>query len=177
MAKRKFILSEAEEQGLFRAFLQEKDGPTRTRYLAVRMYGSGHPFGEIQRLTGCSHTSLMEWAQAYCQRGQDGLKDHRLGGNRAKLTAQQQAELAEKLHDYTPTQVLGPQAATSAGQFWTVADLQHVVKDWYGIEYASCSSYTHLFAACGFSYQYPARVFRSHSQEKVADFEEQVEKK
>lgn len=177
MAKRKFTLSEAEEQGLFRAFLQEKDGPTRTRYQAVRMYGRGHPFGEIERLTGCSHTSLMEWARAYRQHGVDSLQDHRLGGNRAKLTAQQLAELGEKLHDYTPAQIMGPKATSPTGQFWTVADLQRIVKQWYGIEYASRSSYTHLFSVCGFSYQHPARVFRSHSQEKVADFEEQVEKK
>ncbi|HEY3344295.1 MAG TPA: winged helix-turn-helix domain-containing protein [Anaerolineaceae bacterium] len=177
MAKRKFTLSEAEEQGLFRAFLQEKDGATRTRYLAVRMYGRGHPFCEIQDLTGCSRASLMEWARAYRQFGPDHLQDQRLGGNRAKLTVQQQAELIEKLHAYTPAQVLGPQAATPTGQFWTVADLQRVVQQWYEVTFASRSSYTHLFSLCGFSYQHPAKVFRSHSQEKVADFEEQVEKK
>ncbi len=177
MAKRKFIVSETEERELFRAFLQEKDGPTRTRYLAVRMYGSGHPFCEIQRLTGCGHTSLMEWVQAYRQDGLDRLRDHRLGGNRAKLTVQQQTELTDKLQAYTPWQLLGPLSATPAGQFWTVADLQRAVQRWYGVEFASRSSYTHLFSMCGFSYQRPAKVFRSHSQEKVADFEEQVEKK
>jgi hypothetical protein len=32
-------------------------------------------------------------------------------------------------------------------------------------------------AVCGLSHQRPAKVFKSHSQAKIAEFEEQVEKK
>ena len=157
MAKRKFTLSEQEEQELVNAFLQNKDGPTRTRVQAVRMYGTGYGFREIQSLTGCSHTSLMEWCQTYRRQGVAHLKD--------------------KLHQYTPAQVLGAQTATRDGQYWTVEDVHLAVKRWYKIEYGGRNSYTALLSQCGFSYQRPAKIFKSHNQDKIADFEEQVEKK
>jgi hypothetical protein len=43
MAKRKFKLSEKEANELLSAYQQTKDGPTRTRYQAVRLYGLGYP--------------------------------------------------------------------------------------------------------------------------------------
>jgi len=171
------MLSKNEEQQLVNEFLQNKDGPTRTRAQAVRMYGTGYAFPEIQTLTGCSHTSLMEWCQLFRTQGVAGLRDKRLGGNRAKLTRSQREDLKSKLRQYTPSQLFGSQAATRGGQFWTVEDLHRAVKHWYGVEYQGRNSYTELLAQCGLSYQRPAKVFKSRSQAKIADFEEQVEKK
>ena len=73
---------------------------------------------------------------------------------------------------------LGPQrVATADGLYWCVPDLKQVVKQWYGITYKSDASYRELFAKCGFSYQRSAKVFRSRSERKVAEFEETAEKK
>jgi transposase len=177
MAKRQFTLSEQQEQELVNEFLHCKDGPTRTRYQAVRMYGKGYPFFQIQSLTGCSRTSLMEWCQLFLHQGVAGLKDKRLGGNRTKLTRTQREDLKTKLIQYTPAQLFGSQAATADGQFWTVEDLHQAAKRWYGVAYCGRNSYTQLLLGCGFSYQRPAKVFKSHSQTKIAAFEEQVEKK
>lgn len=177
MAKRKFRLSEPDEQELVKEFLQNKDGPTRTRCQAVRMYGSGYRFPEIHTLTGCSRTSLMEWCQLFRSQGVAGLRDKRIGGNHAKLTRAQRDDLKIKLRQYTPSQLFGSQAATRDGQFWTVEDLHRAVKHWFGSEYAGRNSYTELLSQSGFSYQRPAKVFKSRSQAKIADFEEQVEKK
>jgi transposase len=177
MAKRKFMLSEPEEQELVKEFLQNKDGPTRTRCQAVRMYGTGYRVREIQALTSCSRTSLMEWCQLFRSQGVAGLKDKRMGGNRAKLTHAQREDLKTRLMQYTPAQLFGSQAATRQGQFWTVEDLHQAVQQWYGFEYDGRNSYTQLLSQCGFSYQRPAKVFKSRSQAKIADFEEQVEKK
>lgn len=177
MASRKFTISEKQEQTLIQEYHQTKDGPTRTRCQAVRMYGNGYGVAEIVALTGCSRTSLMEWCYAFGEQGIAGLRDKRLGGNRAKLTAEQQEELKVKLNDYTPAQVFGPQAATITGQFWTVEDLHQALLRWYGVEYRGRNSYTELLGQCGFSYQRPAKVYKSHNQEKVAEFDELVEKK
>jgi transposase len=81
-----------------------------------------------------------------------------------------------RLHLYTPRDVLGETAYPSQGQFWTVADLYRAVKQWYDVEYRSRASYYQLFSFCGFSYQRPAKVFKSRSAAKVADFEERLEK-
>jgi transposase len=177
MAKRKFEINEKQEQELVKEYLQSKNGPLRTRCQAVRMYGKGYSLQEIQALTGCSRTSLMEWRQLFLAQGVAGLKDKRLGGNRAKLTPAQLEDLKAKLIQYTPAQLFGPQAATPDGQLWTVEDLHRAVQQWYRVSYRGRNSYTELFARCGFSYQRPAKVYKSRNQEKVAEFEELVEKK
>jgi transposase len=176
MAKRKFKLTEVERKELLKAYQGSKDAATRTRYQAVRLYGEGYEEQEIERITGCSRTSLMEWCRAYRADRSQGLVDHRAGGNSAKLNKWQIEELQAKLHQYTPKEVFGAKASTASGQFWTVADLIHVVRDQYGVEYKSRTSYTSLLSLCGFSYQKAEKIFKSRSQTKVADFEEQLEK-
>jgi len=137
MAKRKFQLTETQRNELLRAYADSREGATRTRYQAVRLYGSGCPVTDIVNITGCSRTSLMEWCQTYTTPGVAGLQDQRRGGNSARLTPAQRAELQTRLHDYTPHQVLGPAAYTSDAQFWTVADVQVGVRQWYAVEYQS----------------------------------------
>jgi transposase len=176
MAKRKFILTLEERKELLRAYRTCKDAATRTRYQAVRLYGEGYPEAEIEEITGCSRTSLMEWCRAYLADAAQGLVDKRLGGNRAKLSKLQIEELQQLLHQYTPKERLGPQASTVHEQFWSVEGLVQVVRERYGVEYQSRTSYLHLLRLCGFSYQKTEKVFKSHSEMKVAEFEEQLEK-
>jgi transposase len=176
MAKRKFTLTETERRQLQAAFQQEKDGPTRRRYQAVRLYGTGTPVSDIQALTGCARSSLLEWVQKYRQDGVAGLQDHRGGPHAAKLTAAQTAELREKLLQYTPYNVLGPHAHTLSGSHWTVPDLYTVVKQWYGVCFQSRTSYLNLFATCGFSYQRTEKVFKSRRETQVLEFEAETEK-
>lgn len=177
MAKRKFKLTEQERKELKQAYRQCRDANTKTRYQAVRLYGEGYPEKEIEAITGCSRASLMEWCRAYRQDAVQGLVDKRAGGNSAKLTKYQIEELQQRLHQYTPGELFGARATTADGQFWTVEALAKVVQEQYGVEYKSRSSYINLLALCGFSYQKTEKVFRSRSEAKVADFEEQLEKK
>jgi transposase len=176
MAKRQFQLTEVQTSELQGAYQQCKDGPTRNRLLAVRLYGTGYPAKEVRDITRCSQTSLMEWCQKYRQESVSALADHRLGGNSAKLTQAQIQELKDRLYTYVPHTLFGSQSATLDGQFWTVEDLQSAVQQWYGVTYKSRSSYHLLFARCGFSYHRPSRVFKSRREADVAAFEEQLEK-
>jgi len=176
MARRTFCLSEAEAATIQAAELQSKNGPFRTRCQAVRLYGLGYAVTEIQTITGCSHTRLLEWCAAYRTDGLTALNDHRRGGNRARLTADQQADLRQRLHTTTPRSVFGPDTATADGQVWTVPDLRRAVQQWYGVTYASLTSYRSLFARCGFSYQRPATVYKSRNARAVLDWEAQIEK-
>ena len=102
MAKRKFIVSPEERKELLQAYRSCKDAGTRTRYQAVRLYGEGYLEEEIEQITGCSRTSLMEWCRAYLADHSQGLVDKRAGGNRAKLNKLQIEELQQVLHQYTP---------------------------------------------------------------------------
>ena len=176
MAKRKFQLTEKQNQELSYAYAQCKDGPTRTRLLAIRLYGTNYPAKEVREIVGCSQGSLMGWCRKYRKGGVSALEDHRRGGNRAKLTKAEIEDLRRRLGEYTPRALFGPQAATLDGQFWTVEDLQRAVQAWYQVVYKSRASYLHLFALCGFSYQRPARVFKSRRETDVTAFEEFLEK-
>jgi len=176
MARKRFQLTEEQIRELKAAYHRCKDGPTRTRYQAVMLYGTGYPTEEIEEITECSRSSLMGWCRAYREGGVEALEDHRRGGNRAKLKPEQIEELGERLRRYTPRDLFGEGAATVDGRLWTVADLAQAVERWYGVRYKSRSSYCRLFDLCGFSYQRPAKVYKSRSAAKVAEFEEWVEK-
>lgn len=176
MAKRQFQLNRAQINELIAAYNKTTDGATRTRFQAVRLYGTGYSVKEIVEIAQCSRSSLMGWRQKYLAQGVAALADHRAGGNSRKLTLEQIADLSERLRLYPPRALFGSEAATSEGQFWTVEDLQRAVDRWYGVSYQSRTSCLTLFARCGFSYQRPARVYKSRREADVAAFEEAVEK-
>jgi transposase len=174
--RRRFQLTERQEKELQRAYRITKDGPTRTRLQAVRLYGQGYPVEEILRITGCNRTSLMEWCRKYREQRLEGLKDHRGGRHRAKLTLAQINELRNRLEQYTPHDLFGPAAYTASGQHWTVEDLAQAVQQWYGVTWRGRNTYQALLAQCGFSYQRTEKVYKSRRERDVMDFEERVEK-
>jgi transposase len=86
--------------------------------------------------------------------------------------------LKQRLQQYRPDQVLSAEVRVSQGQFWTVSDLQIVVKAWYDVEYRALDSYRGLLHECGLSYQHTEKVYRSRPDaQAVADFEAELEKK
>ena len=169
-------MTEEQVRELRSAYSSCRKGHTRTRYQAVRLYGTGYPVKEVIDITGCSRPSLMEWCRNYRADGIAALVDKRVGGNRAKLRQAQIENLQARMRSYTPAQLFGPLAATPGGQFWAVEDLQRAVMRWYGVSYQSLTSIRRLFHLCGFSYQRPAKTYKSRSEAKVAEFEEQLEK-
>ncbi len=176
MAKRKFIITERERNDLLSLYQRCKDAATRTRYQAVRLYGTGYPVAEIMEITGCSRSSLMGWCRSYRKDPSQGLVDQRQGGTRAKLSKLQIEELQDTLHQYSPKERLGTNRSTEYGSFWNVKDLATLLREKYAVSYKNPSSYRELLHLCGFSYQKTEKVFKTHSQSKVADFEEFLEK-
>lgn len=177
MAKRQFILSEMEVAELRQAYAECADGAKRTRLQAVRLYGSGWQVADIIEITGCTWRSLARWCQQYREAGAASLADQRNGGNRALLSAEQRAMIQQKLREYTPADLFGPEhRSAGAGDYWSVADLRRAVKKWTGVEYQNPQSYRDLLHDCGFSYQRTAQQYRSRKEADVAAFSEQVEK-
>jgi transposase len=176
MAHRKFQLTDEAARALLAAYQATDDGAYRTRLQAVRLYGLGYPPAQITEITGCPRSTHMVWCRAYRQGGLAALADHRTGGNSAKLKPDQVTDLTRKLRLYTPRSLFGPDAATTDGQAWTVADLRRVVQDWYGVIYQSVVSYYTLFARCNYSFHQPTKVFKSRNEAAVMEFETQLEK-
>lgn len=136
-----------QSKELARAFRQEPDGQTKTRYQAVRLYLQGHSVQDIFDITGCKRSNLMEWNRKYRQGGLEGFRDHRGGRQRAKLSVDQMDEVRDKLHQYRPHDLFGSQTQTSSGHYWTVEDLSQAVERWYGVLWRTRGSYHRLFKA------------------------------
>lgn len=176
MAKRKFILTPKKVAELKAAYHQSKDAAFSKKALAVRLYGTGHPTNDILDLVGCSRTSMMEWVQKYQLNGLNGLKDQRQGGNYFKLTKEEKVAIKRDVQQYTPQQLLGNECATSSGAHWTGEDLKLLIYKKYEVIYQSPVSYTTMLTEFGLSYQRTEKIFKSKSQFKSVDFEEQLEK-
>jgi transposase len=178
MGKRQFQLTEEEQQAFEQAERQTRDAYELSRLQAVRLYGSGMPTPQIRQVLPCSDRRIREWAQKYQQAGLEGLQSHWQGENALKLSRKQRADLKQRLEQYCPDQVIVPEVRISQGQFWTVSDLQIVVKAWYDVEYRTTDSYRTLLHECGLSYQRTEQVYRSRPDaQTVADFEAELEKK
>ena len=177
MAKRQFQLNESEERDLQLAYENCKSGPARTRLQAVRLYGTGYATKEIEIITGVERRLLLRWCAKYRRGGVTVLYDQRKGGNHRLLTPTQVAQVRAKLHQYRPVDVLGGgQVATADGLHWTVPNLRQALAMWQGVTYKSDTAYRTLLMRCGFSFQRAGKQYRSRSESKRMDFEEQLEK-
>ncbi|MCE5242541.1 MAG: helix-turn-helix domain-containing protein [Syntrophobacteraceae bacterium] len=159
-------MNEEQAKELRQASQASRDGPLRTRCLAVRLYGSGYSLAEVMQITGCSRTSLMDWRRRYKKAGVAGLIDQRTGGNRAKLTSEQIEELKKRLNRCDPAEALGREQAGHAPRLWTVDSLMKAIEKWFHVRYESRSSYLRLFDLCGFSYKRSSGGFRPKTRVK-----------
>ena len=176
MAKRKFHLTTAQNQELQAAYHQSKAAGEKMRYQAVRLYGNSYPVDEVLEITGCSRRRLLAWCQEYQRNGIGGLLDGRVGGNSAKLSAEQIETLQGKLHLYRPNQLLRTDEYSSNGEFWGTRELASLLKRDYQVVYRSANSYRNLLRPCELSRQRPAQQYKSRNEGKVAAFEEALEK-
>lgn len=178
MAKRQFTLTQEEIKEFEQAEHQANDVRELKRLQAVRLYGQGMATATIMNMVQCSDRRIREWSHKYAEHGLDGLRSHWQGENALKLSREQRADLKQRLHQYRPDEVLAVDIRLSQGRFWTISDLEIVVKMWYGVRYRAEQSYRSLFHECGFSYQRTESVYRSRpDQQTIADFESDLEKK
>lgn len=178
MAKRTFTLNEHQRTELIRAYDETTEADVQRRLQAVRLYGEGWSVRDIGTITGCSERSLRRWCERYRQRGLALLVDQRAGGNNAKLTPVQRADVIQRLRNERPDHVLAPDVRISRGEFWTVSDLRVGLYQWYGVEWRSATSYRSLLHESRLSVQRVESTYRSQPNAvAMADFEAQLEKK
>ena len=112
--KRKQLLEPEEDQKLLLAFTECKDGEMRTKIQAVRLYGNNVPVAEITNLTGLPRRTINRWYSRYLRLGLSGFIDNRQGGNNTYLTDEQIQDLAKKLNQYRPVDLLGLEKVATA---------------------------------------------------------------
>lgn len=173
MRTRALRLSETEVAELRQAD-QETKRPNEMRWMqAVRLFGSGMAVAQVVEVTGLSERTIQQQAARFREEGIAGLRERRVGGNRALLTDEQRGEIAEKLHQYRPIDL-----QVSQHEYWTVSDLAVVVEQWYGVVYQAVDGYYDLLHASGLSLQRSTKVYRHKPSAAVlAEFEAGLEKK
>lgn len=140
--------------------------------------GAGRAVSDIQAIVGCSERSLLRWCEAYRQEGIGGLVSGWRGGNNARLTPRQRAEVVAKVQQYQPDQLLSSEVRVNRGTFWTVSDLRIGIERWYGVSWRSDNSYRTFLAQAGLSLQRTENNYRSRPDERtIAPFEARLEKK
>jgi transposase len=110
--------------------------------------------------------------------GLAGLRWQVRGGNRARLTPNQRAEVSQRLHETRPDHWLGAHERSTALPFWTIEDVIVLIERWYGVSWQSRTSYWTLLHACGLSVQRVNSHYHARpAAEVIAQTQAQVEKK
>jgi transposase len=103
------------------------DGSQVRRVLAVALVLDGRPRSEAAALNGMDRQTLCDWVHRYNADGIEGLKSRCAPGREPALTAQQKAELYERV-------VKGPDPAIDQLVRWRCVDLQAVVAKRFAVQ-------------------------------------------
>ena len=99
---------------------------------------------DAARIGGMDRQTLRDWVHRFNAHGPAGLKDNRRRGNPRRLSAAQQAELAQIVET-------GPDRAVDGVVRWRRIDLQRVIEERFGVAYHE-RTIGKLLTALGFSH-------------------------
>lgn len=98
------------------------------RLLSLAAVLDGMTRTDAARIGGMDRQTLRDWVHRFNEAGPDGLLDAWASGPEARLSAEQKAELAAIVE-------AGPDPAVDGVVRWRRIDLQHVIKDRFGVDY------------------------------------------
>jgi transposase len=98
------------------------------RLLSIAAALDGMSRAEAAKIGGMDRQTLRDWVHRFNARGPEGLKDDRAREKPRRLSATQQAELAEIVET-------GPDRAVDGVVRWRRIDLQRVIAERFGVEY------------------------------------------
>jgi transposase len=107
---------------LLRLAASTKDANQDRRLLSIAAALDGMSRTDAARIGGMDRQTLRGWGRRFNTHGPAGLKDYRRRGNPTRLSASQQAELAEIVET-------GPDRAVDGVVRWRRADLQRVIEE------------------------------------------------
>jgi transposase len=105
---------------------REKDGSAARRMLALAMVLDGADRKTAAAICGMDRQSLRDWVHRYNARGLSGLHDLKPPGAKARLTGEQQAELARLVE-------AGPDPARHGVVRWRRVDLRDELERRFGV--------------------------------------------
>jgi len=105
---------------------REKDGSAARRMLAIAMILDGADRKTAAEICGMDRQTLRDWVHRYNAEGMRGLHDRKTPGPEPKLTADQQAKLAELVET-------GPDPARHGVVRWRRVDLRDELERRFGV--------------------------------------------
>lgn len=120
-----------------------KNSNQSRRLLSLAAVVDGMSRADAARIGGMDRQTLRDWVHRFNEHGPDGLKDIHAGGREPRLSLDQKAELSQIVET-------GPDPATDGVVRWRRIDIQHIIKERYGVDYHERYVGT-LLAELGFS--------------------------
>jgi transposase len=105
-----------------------KNANQSRRLLSLAAVLDGMSRTEAARIGGMDRQTLRDWVHRFNQHGPEGLTDSWSKGNPPRLSAAQQAELADLVET-------GPDRAVHGVVRWRRVDLQHLIAERFGVAY------------------------------------------
>ena len=105
-----------------------KNASQSRRLLSIAAVLDGMNRTDASRIGGMDRQTLRDWVHRFNEHGPHGLKDAWSKGNPPRLSAAQQAELAQLVET-------GPDRALHGVVRWRRVDLQHLIAERFGVTY------------------------------------------
>ena len=129
---------------LRRLAVSTRDANQSRRLLSIAGALDGMSRADAAKIGGMDRQTLRDWVHRFNAHGPPGLKDNRRRGNPRRLSAVQQAELAEIVET-------GPDRAGDGVVRWRRIDLRRVIEERFGVVYHE-RTIGKLLKALGFSH-------------------------
>jgi len=117
---------EFDALGLRRAASRSKDADAARRMLALALVLEGRSRTEAAITCGMDRQTLRDWVHRYNAEGLAGLSDRQSPGPPSRLTAEQQAEVAQWVRQ-------GPDVAVHGVVRWRRIDLAREIQKHFGV--------------------------------------------
>jgi transposase len=144
MASAVELRTDLSAQELRRLAAMTKDVNQSRRLLSLAAVLDGMNRTEAARIGGMDRQTLRDWVHRFNEHGPNGLKDNWSKGKPSRLSAAQQAEVAELVET-------GPDRALHGVVRWRRVDLQRVIAERFGVVYHE-RTVGKLLKALGFSH-------------------------
>ena len=120
--------SDVSAEELRRLAATTKNANQSRRLVSLAAVLDGMSRSEAARIGGMDRQTLRDWVHGFNERGPDGLTDSWSKGHPSRLSAAQQAELAQLVET-------GPDRAVHGVVRWRRVDLQHLIAERFGVAY------------------------------------------
>jgi len=94
----------------------------------VRLFERGETQSTVARRLDVSRTTAMRWAQAWDQRGREGLRAAGRAGRKPRLSEEQLQQVEEVL-------LGGPHGSGYPTEYWTLSRVAEVIEQLTGVHY------------------------------------------